>query len=189
MDPQNTLPREKQSFYQWRNYVPVPSETELLRLLEWDDAYRNAASLLTRTIHQLRTLLPRAQIAHVGSTSIPGCLTKGDLDLAIRVEQKDFEAAEFVLDSMFDRNEGSYKSPSFASFRKDTTPSLGIQLVVAQSELDVFVRFRDMLRSDQNLLEQYNALKLNCQNASMQDYRIAKSEFIQLVLNWARSAP
>ncbi|WP_163047136.1 GrpB family protein, partial [Acinetobacter nosocomialis] len=84
---------------------------------------------------------------------------------------------------MFERNESSYKSPSFASFRKDTTPSLGIQLVVAQSELDVFVRFRDILRSDQHLLERYNALKLNYQNASMQDYRIAKSEFIQLALN------
>uniref|UniRef100_UPI0013D7C3A7 GrpB family protein n=1 Tax=Escherichia coli TaxID=562 RepID=UPI0013D7C3A7 len=60
--------------------------------------------------------------------------------------------------------------------------------VVAQSELDVFVRFRDILRSDQHLLERYNALKLNYQNASMQDYRIAKSEFIQLALNRAGSA-
>jgi GrpB-like predicted nucleotidyltransferase (UPF0157 family) len=30
-------------------------------------------------------LVPDAEVAHVGSTSIPGALTKGDLDLLVRV--------------------------------------------------------------------------------------------------------
>ena len=34
---------------------------------------------------ELETLVPDADIHHVGSTAIPGSLTKGDLDVQVRV--------------------------------------------------------------------------------------------------------
>ena len=41
--------------------------------------------------------LPAAEIEHVGSTSIRGALTKGDLDLLVRVDAAGFAAAAAAL--------------------------------------------------------------------------------------------
>ena len=39
-------------------------------------------------------LIPVAEVEHVGSTSIPGALTKGDVDLLVRVHAGEFDAAD-----------------------------------------------------------------------------------------------
>ncbi|HZI91378.1 MAG TPA: GrpB family protein [Thermoleophilaceae bacterium] len=42
--------------------------------------------------HSRRILerLPGAEINHVGATAVPGALTKGDVDLAVRVDRPEF---------------------------------------------------------------------------------------------------
>ena len=45
----------------------------------------SVARLYSRLEKQLGELLPGADIQHVGSTAIPGCMTKGDLDIQVRV--------------------------------------------------------------------------------------------------------
>jgi GrpB-like predicted nucleotidyltransferase (UPF0157 family) len=128
----------------------------------------------------LKPILPRAGIEHIGSTAVEGAITKGDLDILVRVSADDFPAAEHVLAARFARNEGSFRSDSFASFCDDAAdPPLGIQLVVRGSELDDFSQFRDALRANPQLLADFNALKRECEGMDMDAYRERKAAFIE----------
>jgi GrpB-like predicted nucleotidyltransferase (UPF0157 family) len=88
---------------------------------------------------RLQRLLPEADIQHIGGTSVPGSLTKGDLDIQIRVTQSGFAAAEKAISENYSRNDGSICTANFASFKDDSlSPPLGIQLTAIGSECDVF---------------------------------------------------
>ncbi|MCJ2092532.1 GrpB family protein [Methylobacterium sp. J-072] len=132
----------------------------------------------------LEPVLPAAtEILHVGATAIPGCLTKGDLDIVVRVEGQGFAAAESCLAARFARNDGSVRTDDFAAF-EDTgrMPHLGIQLTVKDGPLDVFHRFAAALRADPELVARYNALKRAHHDHPMTLYRAAKDAFIADVL-------
>ncbi|WP_244507627.1 GrpB family protein [Methylobacterium phyllostachyos] len=125
-----------------------------------------------------------AETRHVGATAIPGCLTKGDLDVAVRVERADFAAADERLARLFARNDGSIRTEEFSAFADASRmPHLGVQLTVKGGALDLFHPFADALRSEPALVERYNALKRAYQNQPMALYRAAKDAFISEVLN------
>jgi GrpB-like predicted nucleotidyltransferase (UPF0157 family) len=134
----------------------------------------------------LRGLLPGADIQHVGSTAVPGSLTKGDLDIQVRVEEDAFDAAEVLLAARFERNPGSVRTPAFASFKDDSArPPLGVQLTTKGSEFDFFVRARDRFLADPALVARYNAIKRAFDGRSMAAYREAKAElFEELLGRW-----
>lgn len=128
----------------------------------------------------LTELLPaEADIQHVGATAIPGCLTKGDLDLCVRVAARDFAACEQALAARLARNDGSARTDSFAAFHAGDA---GIQLVAIGTALDIFTAFRDRLTADPELLAAYNALKRTCDGWPMDEYRAAKAAFIAAAL-------
>lgn len=131
-----------------------------------------------------RTRLPQgADIEHVGATAIPGALTKGDLDIAVRVEPADFNAALRVLEPTHRPNLQSVRDETFAAFEADgASVPLGVQLVVKGSRLDLFTRFRDALIADPQLVERYNALKQRHDGGDMALYREAKAAFVKEVL-------
>jgi GrpB-like predicted nucleotidyltransferase (UPF0157 family) len=54
-----------------------------------------------RHSREIRTLVPSATVEHVGATAIPGSLTKGDLDLLVRVPAGDFPAGVAALRSRY----------------------------------------------------------------------------------------
>ena len=127
--------------------------------------------------------LPAVDIQHVGGTSVPGCLTKGDLDIQVRVPPSAFAEAERVLAQHYSRNEGSIRTGDFASFKDDAaSPPLGIQLTASGGRFDMFCKLRDVLRARPNLLEQFNALKRRHEGRSMESYRAAKAAFIEAIL-------
>lgn len=141
---------------------------------------------------QLGHWLPFAEIEHVGSTAIPGALTKGDLDILVRVAAAEFRVAEEVLSGLFPRNDGTPRTDAFASFKEDSAePALGIQLVVRGADWDVFSQFRDALKADPRLVHEYNQLKQTFDGRAMDDYRAAKEQFVERVLRLAprHSAP
>lgn len=142
------------------------------------------ARITAELASELRTLLPRAVIESIGATAIPGCLTKGDIDLLARVEQADMQSAVAALARRFSPHQTENWSASFASFaaERDAVP-VGVQLVVMNSRDDTdFRAFRDRLRASPELVAEYNALKQSWHGRPMADYRDAKEHFVRQVL-------
>jgi GrpB-like predicted nucleotidyltransferase (UPF0157 family) len=143
-----------------------------------------AESLFASICAELAAMLPAsADIRHVGATAIPGCLTKVDLDIVVRIDPQDFALADHALEARFKRNLGSVRTASFAAF-EDTgaSPHLGVQLVAVGSEYDDFHRFAEALRADPVLVGAYNRLKQAWHGKPMDEYRAAKDAFIARAL-------
>lgn len=162
----------------------APTEPDLALHRNADQARADAERLFERVASELKTLLPSsADIRHIGATAVAGCLTKGDLDIVVRIAAHDFVQADDALAARFARNVGSKRTETFSSFEdKATTPHLGIQLTVAGGEDDDFHLFVDALRRDPDLVARYNALKRQFDGQPMDVYRTAKSAFIGDVL-------
>jgi GrpB-like predicted nucleotidyltransferase (UPF0157 family) len=145
---------------------------------------RERAEAAFRRHHaHLSSLLPDADIQHVGSTAIPGARTKGDLDIQVRVAGERFAEADALLARHFARNEGSERTPEFASFHDESLPvPLGIQLTAMGGSHDFFSRARDALRASPALLAEYDALKARWEGGSMEAYREEKSAFFAKLL-------
>lgn len=162
----------------------LPGEA-VFRLHPDQGVARHAAEcLFERVEKELRALLPAsADLRHVGATAVPGCLTKGDLDVVVRVETHAFAEADRVLAAKFARNEGSKRTACFSSFEDSgTVPHLGVQLTVKGGVDDYFHSLSDALTEDPALVEAYNALKRRFDGQPMEAYREAKGAFIRDVL-------
>jgi GrpB-like predicted nucleotidyltransferase (UPF0157 family) len=130
-------------------------------------------------------LLPGVGVEHVGSTSIPGALTKGDVDLLVRVEAGEFDRAVAALSGRYSIHQPENWTPTYASFvAADEAPlPVGLQLVVVGSpEEGFFVPFREALAGDPALLAEYNALKRRHDGDDYERYTKAKGEFVERVL-------
>lgn len=163
----------------------MTNEAMLHLVADPDRARRAADTLFAALEHDLGPQLPAsAEMLHVGATAIPGCLTKGDLDVAIRVDADDFPAAAAILAARFAPNAGSIRTADFAAFEgRVMAPALGLQLTVRDGQFDVFHRFAVALRADPSLVARYNALKIRCDGAPMSAYRQIKAAFIREILS------
>lgn len=142
--------------------------------------FETAAQLFEQTKEQLEVLLPWADIQHVGATAVPGSITKGDLDIVVRVPNDRLGASDQILADLFERNTGSDRTSEFSAFeKKNSDPTLGVQLVGIGSENDCFHKWVRLLARDAELLEAYNRLKRDHAGGEMETYREAKSAFIQ----------
>lgn len=132
---------------------------------------------------RIRTVLPEADIQHVGSTAIPDSLTKGDLDIQVRVPADLFPLAVQRLGTLYHPNKDSIRTDTFAAFQDDTTsPPLGVQLSVIGSPEDFFWKVRDVLRADPVQQRAYDALKQQYEGEPMDVYRVAKEQFIEAIM-------
>lgn len=131
----------------------------------------------------LEQLLPTAEIIHVGSTAVPDSLTKGDLDVQVRVPRDEFAHARAQLATRYERNRGSSRTRTFASFQDESvTPKLGIQLTASGSRFDHFQQLTEFLVEHPEINQLYNALKQRFDGKSMAAYRRAKSRFLESLL-------
>ena len=163
----------------------LPPEPNFALHPDVETARADAECLFGRISSELRAFLPpAADIRHIGATAVAGCLTKGDLDIVVRVGAEDFIAADEALGMRFARNIGSKRTASFSSFEDvETSPHLGVQLTVAGGEDDYFHLFVEALRRDRKLAVQYNVLKKQFDGQPMDVYRAAKSAFVTTVLS------
>ena len=150
-----------------------------------DDARRRAEAAFETWRRQHGRQLPRsAEIDHVGATSIEGCETKGDLDIAVRVSEEDFAPARDYLDRTHKPSPRTPRRKGYAAFNAPGYAlDVSVQLVVMGDELDRFQAFRDSLNEDRALLARYNALKRAYRGREMARYREAKSAFIRSIID------
>lgn len=153
-------------------------------LVDAEHAREKAQRLFEVVSASLAGMLPASTyIRHIGATAVLGCLTKGDLDIVVRVPAGDFEAVDALLAARFARNEGSLHTPSFSAFEDaDCHPHLGIQLAAIDGPSDIFHVFVEALRASPTLVEGYNALKRRHDGGNMAVYRTAKDAFVERVL-------
>ena len=147
-------------------------------------AHASAAELFAIVLSVIGPRMPpTASILHIGATAIAGCLTKGDLDIVVRVMPEDFTAADVALGDLFARNDGSIRTAAFAAFSDESsTPPLGIQLTAIGGAFDDFHVFAERMAARPDLVARYNSLKRIHDGQPMSDYREAKARFITEIL-------
>ncbi|MEI0735513.1 GrpB family protein [Paenibacillus sp. JTLBN-2024] len=156
---------------------------EIVTFLDHNTFKTEADHLFMKQKSIIKAVLPNADVQHVGSTAIPNSLTKGDLDIQVRIEPAEFENAVEALSKLYAPNEGSIQTESFRAFKDDTTiPPLGIQLTVVHSEFDFFWKFRDVLLSHDRYRQKYDELKKKYEGKDMELYRQAKNDFFEWLM-------
>lgn len=125
----------------------------------------------------IRLLLPAAVIEHVGSTALPDGLSKGDLDVQVRVRREDYDQACRLLASMYEHNPGGFTEEG-RSFKDDSAdPALGVHVTIIGGPSDIQHRQRDFLRAHSDMRAEYDALKRSFEGGAMDEYREAKDAF------------
>jgi GrpB-like predicted nucleotidyltransferase (UPF0157 family)/mannose-6-phosphate isomerase-like protein (cupin superfamily) len=137
--------------------------------------------------------LPAVAVEHVGSTAVPGCAGKGILDLMVLYEPGRLVDVRDGLDALgFQRQTGRDPFPEERPMRVGSIEYDGTRFwlhahVIASDSPEVveFRTFRDRLRDEPILLEQYVALKRQLIGEGVTDrlaYTIRKGEFIAQML-------
>ncbi|RZG77815.1 GrpB family protein [Acinetobacter sp. WCHAc060025] len=132
---------------------------------------------------KIKLVIPNALIEHIGASSIPHAISKGDLDIYIAVEQFVFEnAIQKLITLNFQEKKETLRTHQLCMLESLNNDEVALQLIVKGSEFESFIIFRDTLRQSSELVQQYNALKSRCSHLNMDDYRSEKNMFIAKVL-------
>ncbi len=133
---------------------------------------------------KILNLLPTALVEHVGATSVPGLLTKGDLDLQVSVSLQDFERAVILLQTEYSNHQVDNWTGSFASFNFEGGSDIpvGVQLVIQDSESDIFVKSRELLLAQPEKVAELNRLKQSHADGDMNTYIEYKGKFFTTLL-------
>lgn len=158
------IPIEKVSFFNRNDLLPVAEE------------------VFTSQRKRIKNFISNADVQHIGSTAIPNSLTKGDVDIQVRISFTVFLPAVDALFNMYEINDGSIKTSEFRAFKDDSLSlPLGVQLTVFDSAFDFFWRLRDvLLQNDRDRIE-YDQLKEKFEGKAMDVYQEAKSDFFNTI--------
>ncbi len=131
---------------------------------------------------KVHELLPKARVEHIGSSSIPNAISKGDLDILVCVNKAELESAAQALTLLnFREKENTLRTDELCML-ESLDDDVAFQVVAKGAEFELFISFRDKLRSNPSLVSSYNELKLGCEGMTHCDYREIKSTFIVQVL-------
>ncbi|MEZ8381150.1 GrpB family protein [Vibrio splendidus] len=139
--------------------------------------------LFVRYEREIKKRIPNARIEHVGASSIPSAVSKGDLDIFIGVALGELEdAIERLTTLAFTEKLDTLRTPELCMLESTSGDDVALQVVTNGSEFECFLRFRDKLRANPALVQQYNTLKMSCEGWPQEEYREKKSDFIEHVL-------
>lgn len=131
----------------------------------------------------IKNLIPEARVEHIGASSIPKAISKGDLDIFVGVDAAELDSSvQRLMTLRFHEKVDTLRTPELCMLESDSIEDIAIQVVASGSEFECFLTFRDALRSNAILVQQYNELKLSCEGWSHNAYRQKKSAFIEQVL-------
>lgn len=151
---------------------------ETVYFVKTEDIAEKISTLFETEKAKLSEFFPDADIQHIGGTSVSGTISKGDLDINVRVKQVEFEATIEKLKTIYEINQLDNWTAGFASF-KDDTRDLGVQLTVIESPDDYFVAQRNYLRERPEKVTELNQLKERFNGKSMDEYRKEKGAFFE----------
>lgn len=142
-----------------------------------DDLWHTAQKAYQKERAAILKLLPDADVQHVGSTAVPHSLTKGDLDIQIRVSIDGFKEAVLHLGHRYHENHPELWTLDFALFHEyeNSEIPVGIVLTVKDSKFDEFYKVRDLFLASPRLVEQYNAFKMRYEGKREEEYKQAKA--------------
>ncbi|MEZ8018389.1 GrpB family protein [Vibrio splendidus] len=139
--------------------------------------------LFIRYERDIKKLIPNARVEHVGASSIPFAVSKGDLDIFVGVELGELEDVIERLTTLgFNEKLDTLRTPELCMLESTSGDDVTLQVVANGSEFECFLRFRDKLRVTPALVEQYNTLKMSYEGWPQDEYREKKSTFIEHVL-------
>ena len=114
--------------------------------------------------------------------------TKGDVDVNVRVGEREFEYAVGVLNEHYEVAQYENWTPTYASFSTDRYElPLGVQLTVNGSVDDFLLDLRDRMRSEPEQLRRYDEIKLDAAKRGPDAYWQAKNDFLREMLAARRS--
>lgn len=142
-----------------------------------------ADKIVAEVATELRTLLPDCEVEHIGATALPDGVTKGDVDVNIRVPASSFERAVEMLTAQFAVAQPQNWTPTYASFSDpDRALPLGLQVTVSGSPDDFLVLLRDLMRTDPALRRNYERCKTQAAQLGRKGYWEAKNRMFQDLL-------
>lgn len=128
-------------------------------------------------------LLPAAIVEHIGASSIPGAISKGDLDIYIGITQAQHAQAITILKTLnFYEKQNTLRTETLCMLESNNKDDVAFQVVAIGSHFEMFLHFRDALRAAPELVRDYNALKARCAGMAPDEYWAQKSKFITHVL-------
>lgn len=149
-----------------------------------DDLLPRAERILAEQRDVLRNAAVPGELVLVGGSSVPGALTRGDVDLHLRVRPADFPAAVEALRRSHAVVHPEIWGPTLATFSAvGSALPTGIAVTPVGSEHDLrFTRTWALLRADPALVAEYNAAKLADDGPRGERYEERKSAFFDRVL-------
>jgi hypothetical protein len=151
-----------------------------VRLRPAEDFREQALLIAAAERERLRKLGVAGELALTGGSSVPGALTRGDVDLHLRVRPAAWPSVVAALRRTYPVVHPEIWAPTLATFAVPAALPAGMAVTPAGSEHDLrFTRGWQLLAADAALLGDYNAVKLA---AGDDDYEDRKSAFFDRLL-------
>lgn len=176
-------------------YIDYRKPSEAYR--PYDQRFPEVAARIAALIE---ARVPGARVEHVGSSAIPGCDGKGVIDLMVLYPPGGLVAARDGVDGLgFQRQVNRDPFPEERPLRVGSFEHDGeifrvhVHVIAEDSgEAAEQIGFRDGLRADPALVEEYAALKRTVLNGGIVDnveYNEGKEDFIRRILKQIRDKP
>ena len=148
-----------------------------------EDLHDEAAAVVAAERAVLRERGVPGELVWTGGTSVPGALTRGDVDLHLRVPPEQFAAAVALVREDHEVVHPEIWCATLATFAVDAPLPAGLAVTPVGSEHDVrFTRAWQLLRDDPRLLAEHNRLKQSADRLPADRYEALKSDFFTRLL-------
>ena len=104
------------------------------------------------------------EIKEVGSTAIPGCIGKGDIDILTLCNKFDLNNIKIKLLTHYKLNHNQINNNTLCSFVLSRKNDVAVQLVVKDSKYGIFDYFLDFMKNNPDYVDEYNKLKFSYNN-------------------------
>ena len=132
---------------------------------------------------ELSLLSATLDVQHVGATSLGAGITRGDVDLAVRVSPSAFAEVVAALKLRFVTAQPQNWTPTYASFTDQRWDlPVGLQVCVVGSPDDFLVALRDLFLREPTLRDSYESVKRQAAGDGPDAYWRAKDAFLRELL-------